>query len=254
MECDGLTNSGWIDENGNPDYGFVLGEDVHAEWREWLGGELEKPYMKTLQDKIAKSHEELEELAIYPPRRLVFKAFAYGFPQCVILGQDPYIRENQACGLSFSVPRNQRRPQSLLNLYKEMARDPQISLAKEHIPKHGDLSSWAEQGVMLLNVALTVREGKSNSHMSLGWKTFTKAVIKRINDECPPGVVWLLWGNFAQSFAKNIDGTKHIVLKAGHPSPLNRSNPFIGSGTFSKANEALCAAGRAPIRWESIMD
>jgi uracil-DNA glycosylase len=198
--------------------------------------ELKKDYIAKLEKEIAESHEELEELAIYPPRHLVFRAFDYGEPNVVIVGQDPYHSPGAACGLSFSVPSEKRRPPSLLRIYKELARDPKIEMIDKDIPKHGDLSSWADQGVMLLNVALTVREGKAGSHMGLAdgaWKTFTRAVIKRINDEAELGVVWLLWGNFAQSFAGDIDATKHTIISSGHPSPLNRTNPFIGCGCFS---------------------
>lgn len=256
IDVSGLRDSGWLDEEtGAPDYTLTLGEVDLGWWKEWLEQEIKAPYMLQLQDAIAASHQELEELGIFPPKQLVFRAFTYGPPKVVIIGQDPYHTAGAACGLCFSVPRTEKRPPSLLNIYKELARDPAIPMTTQQIPTHGDLTSWAEQGVMLLNVALTVREGKAGSHMGLAkgaWKQFTKAVIKRINAESKGRVVWLLWGKFAQSFANDIDRNRHPVIFSGHPSPLNNATPFVGSGCFSKCNTALERGGLKPIQWESV--
>lgn len=151
-------------------------------------------------------------------------------------------------GLCFSVPKGVSVPPSLLNVYKELERDPNITFKR---PKHGDLTEWAKQGVFMLNPILTVREGKSGSHSLIGWKTFTQRAIEKISKE-KRGVVFLLWGAHAQEVEQYIDTTKHYVLKAGHPSPLNQSNPFIGCGCFSKTNELLKRHDKKPIDWNKI--
>jgi uracil-DNA glycosylase len=223
-------------------------------WGDWLHNEIRQPYFKNLCDKIKESHEGLEELkTIFPPKDLVFQSFITpAMPRVVILGQDPYINEGEAMGLSFSVPKTQKRPPSLLNVFKELVRDENIPNFKT-LPAHGDLTSWALQGVMLLNVALTTREGKSGSHLSLGWKTFAQHAIEYINVNSN-GTVFMLWGNFAAEFAKHIDAKKHLVLISGHPSPLNTGKPFIGCNHFSLCNQYLTQHNVKPIRWESVID
>lgn len=254
MEDDlsGLRKTGWINERGEPDYHLNIEQfpAVHAWWRDWLAQEMQKPYFKKLCQKIAASHEELESMAIYPPKHQVFRAFEIGEPRVVILGQDPYISEGQAVGLSFSVPPAETRPRSLINVYKELLRDPAIPAFSGTPPKHGDLESWWRQGVLLLNTALTVREGKSASHLSFGWKEFTRHAIEHINTNAENPVVFMLWGRNAEAYKEHISEEKHHVLIAGHPSPLNRTNPFVGCGHFSKANELL--GPERAIKWESI--
>lgn len=158
---------------------------------------------------------------------------------------DPYIRKGQAMGLCFSVPNGVKIPPSLLNVYKELERDVNVDFKR---PNHGNLTRWADQGVFLLNPTLTVREGKSASHASYGWKTFTNRAIEKISNE-KRGVVFLLWGKDAQSVSHLIDTSKHYILKAGHPSPMNQTNPFVGCGCFSKTNELLKLHDQTPIDW-----
>jgi uracil-DNA glycosylase len=161
---------------------------------------------------------------------------------------DPYIREGQAMGLCFSVPNGVKVPPSLVNVFKELERDPNVKFTR---PNHGNLTEWAKQGVFLLNPTLTVREGKSGSHASFGWKTFTQRAIEKISKE-KRGVVFLLWGRHAQEAEHLIDTGKHYVLKAGHPSPMNQSNPFVGCGCFSRTNELLQRHDKTPIDWNAI--
>jgi uracil-DNA glycosylase len=151
-------------------------------------------------------------------------------------------------GLCFSVPDGVSIPPSLKNVFKELKRDPDIKFKS---PKHGDLTSWAKQGIFLLNPTLTVREGKSGSHKSFKWQTFTHAAIEKISKE-HRGVIFLLWGKHAQEIKPLIDSKKHYILEAGHPSPLNRKNPFVGCGHFSKTNELLKLHGKDIIDWDSI--
>lgn len=252
----GLSACGWTNDEGIPLFDLNNADNfdrIHEWWKPWILHETSQPYFAELCQNIAQSHKELEQIrGIFPPKPQVFKVFEYGPPSVVIIGQDPYPTAGNAMGLSFSVPRSQPRPPSLLTIYKELERDGQ--LAGKAIPTHGDLTSWAEQSVMLLNVALTVRESNAGSHLGVGWGKFTDHVIERINKECEPGVVFMLWGNFAQQYETNIDTEKHCILRAGHPSPLNRTKPFVGCGHFSKANAMLAQNGRVPIRWASITD
>lgn len=163
---------------------------------------------------------------------------------------DPYIREGQAMGLCFSVPRGVKVPPSLVNVHKELVRDPNVKFVR---PEHGDLTEWAKQGVFLLNASLTVREGKSGSHSSFGWKTFAQRAIEKISNE-KRNVVFLLWGRHAQEVEQYVDKSKHYVLTAGHPSPMNRTNPFVGCGCFSKTNELLVKHDKIPINWGKITE
>ena len=161
----------------------------------------------------------------------------------MILGQDPYHGPGQANGLCFSVERDIKIPPSLRNIYKELHADMGCP-----IPTHGDLSAWAKQGVLLLNAMLTVRAHEAGSHQKLGWQNYTDAVIKAVSDHSE-GVVFILWGNFAQGKEGLIDGSKHKIIKSVHPSPLSASRGFHGSKPFSKTNAYLESRGRAPIEW-----
>lgn len=221
-------------------------------WDELLREELDKPYWSKLLDFITYEHENHE---VYPPSAQTFKAFEstpYDDVKVVILGQDPYIKPGQAHGLAFSVPAGITIPPSLRNIRKELAADLEISLAD--LPDHGDLTAWAEQGVLLLNTTLTVRRGKSNSHEGMGWETYTDAVISAISAELK-GVVFILWGGPAQKKTKLIDLTRHPApIKAAHPKAwANARNPLAGSKPFTTANKLLAAAGRAPVDW-SLLD
>jgi len=189
-----------------------------------------------------------EDVLIFPPKQLIFNCFNYfdvKDTKVVILGQDPYIKEGEATGLSFSVPEGKRVPPSLRNVIKEI----NTSMNKDKSLKSGDLTSWAEQGVLLLNTSLTVRQGKSNSHGKTKlWDGFTEMILSYINENCD-NVVFMLWGNHAMYYSKYIDGNKHIIMKCGHPSPLNRTNPFIGNGQFVECNKKLRENGKPDIEW-----
>lgn len=240
-----LKNFGW----SNFDFDIDAYPSVHAWWKQWLADEMNTAYFKKISDELKVSHEELEDdFGIFPPKPLVFKALEYGPPSVVIIGQDPYPTVGNAMGLCFSAPRTQPRPKSLTTIYKELVRDGNLKA----VVKHGDLTSWAEQSVMLLNTALTVREGNAGSHLGVGWQTLTDRIIARVSRDCGDGVVFLLWGAHAHAYEKLIDTKRHHVLKAGHPSPMNTSKPFVGCGHFSKTNELLVASGRQPIKWNSI--
>lgn len=190
--------------------------------------------------------EKLSGKTIYPPGSLIFNAFQQTpLPnvKVVILGQDPYHGAGQAMGLSFSVPRTIPPPPSLVNIFKELQQD--IGLP---IPTHGDLTTWAKQGVLLLNAALTVRANEANSHAGIGWQDFTNAVIATISKH-HKGIVFILWGKFAQEKQTLIDATQHLILKAAHPSPLSAHNGFWGCKHFSKTNDYLMLHGKDPINW-----
>lgn len=184
--------------------------------------------------------------AVYPPNHLIFNAFnstPFHRVKAVIIGQDPYHGAGQAMGLSFSVPRGVRMPPSLLNIYKELERE----YPDYQRPKHGDLSAWAGQGVLLLNASLTVLAGKAGSHSKIGWQAFTDAAISALARE-REHIVFMLWGNFAKAKAALIDPARHCILTAVHPSPL-AGGAFIGCNHFRLANEYLEAHGEAPIDW-----
>lgn len=215
---------------------------IHNSWGEKLKIEFEKPYMSELQAFLTK---ERASDTIYPKETEVFNAFnltSFENVKVVILGQDPYHGPNQAHGLSFSVNYDVKTPPSLANIYKELKTDIDFS-----IPSHGNLTSWAAQGVLLLNATLTVRAGQPGSHQKKGWETFTDSVIKLISDQ-KEHCVFLLWGNFAKSKSYLIDLEKHLVLTAAHPSPL-AGGAFYGSKHFSKTNEYLISKHIKPIQW-----
>ncbi len=212
-------------------------------WSAALEEEFSKPYFLELQERLAKEREEHD---VYPPEGEVFAALQ-ATPlhrvKVVILGQDPYYGRGQAHGLSFSVVRGAKVPPSLKNIYRELEADLGCDP-----PDHGHLIEWAEQGVLLLNTALTVREGKANAHRKWGWERFTDCVIDAV-DALDTPVVFLLWGNPAIAKAKCVKNPKHLVLKAPHPSPLSAYRGFFGCRHFSKANAYLREVGREPIAW-----
>jgi len=216
---------------------------IEDSWKSALKDEFEKEYFKELTTKVKDSYLSK---SVFPPPKLVFNAFAlcpFDQVKVVIIGQDPYHGKGQAHGLSFSVPDGVKVPPSLQNIYKEIKAD----LGK-NLPTSGNLERWAKEGVLLLNATLTVFESNAGSHQGWGWENFTDAVIKKVSDE-KEGVVFMLWGRFAQNKESLIDGTKHLILKAPHPSPLSAYNGWFGSKHFSQANEYLKSKGEEPIDW-----
>lgn len=217
---------------------------MHESWLAVLADELEKPHMAELRAFL------LSEVAagrrFYPPPDRVFNALAltpFGEVRVVILGQDPYHGAGQAMGLCFSVPNGVPLPPSLRNIYEELARDVGIPL-----PTSGDLTPWAEQGVLLLNAVLTVSPGRPASHAGKGWEVFTDRVIRELSER-RDGIVFLLWGRYAQTKGAIVDTTRHHVLQAAHPSPYSAANGYFGCRHFSQANSLLTQAGREPIDW-----
>ena len=217
---------------------------IEESWKQALQSEFDKPYFAGL---VRSLHEEKARgEVIYPPGSQIFRAFELTpVPdmKVVILGQDPYHNPGQAMGLSCSVPDGVPAPPSLVNIFKEISSDLGIRMSGSP-----NLEPWARQGVLLLNSILTVRAGQAASHRSLGWETFTDAVIKYLSDNCD-GIVFMLWGNFARTKAALIDPAKHLILEAAHPSPLARG-AFFGCKHFSKANNFLTFKGKTPIEWQ----
>lgn len=217
---------------------------LEKSWNEVLGQEFEKDYMIKLKAFLLK--EKQEGRTIYPAGNNIFNAFnhtPFNKVKVVIIGQDPYHGANQAHGLAFSVQKGVAIPPSLRNIYKELAAD----IAGFKIPAHGELTKWADEGVLLLNATLTVRAGEAGSHQKKGWEEFTDQAIK-ILAEKRKNIVFLLWGKYAQSKAAFIDDKKHFILKAPHPSPLAQG--FIGCKHFSKTNEILQKIGLSAIDWQ----
>lgn len=217
---------------------------METSWREALQSEFKKEYFDHLVHSI-KSEIQSGKI-LFPPGKLIFNAFEktpLDNVKVVILGQDPYHGPKQAMGLSFSVPKEVRVPPSLKNIYKELYTDLDIEIAN-----HGDLTSWAEQGVFLLNAILTVEKGKAGSHRKLGWEEFTDAVIQTISNT-KEHIVFMLWGNFAKSKSNLINRRKHLVLEAAHPSPLARG-AYFGSKHFSQCNEYLRSQNKTEIDWK----
>ena len=217
---------------------------IEASWKRVLAPEFEKPYFQNLVQQL--HAEKRAGRTIYPPGPLIFNAFAltpFDQVKVVILGQDPYHGPGQAEGLSFSVPPGVALPPSLVNIYKEIETDLGVDLRG----KDGSLRGWAQQGVFLLNAALTVRAGQPTSHSRIGWTEFTDAVIRTLSEQ-RQGLVFLLWGNFARSKRALIDTSRHTVLEAPHPSPLARG-AFFGCRHFSKTNHILQSEGLSPIDW-----
>ncbi len=217
--------------------------DIGQGWSERLRGALLTPSFKDLKAFLV---NERQQHTIHPKGRDIFRAFQltpFDKVKVVILGQDPYHGPGQAHGLCFSVPHGVPPPPSLQNIFAELHRDLGIPR-----PPHGDLSSWASQGVLLLNATLTVRAEQAGSHQGRGWEPFTDAAIQALSDE-RNGIVFLLWGRYAQQKAQVIDQDKHYLLTAPHPSPLSAHRGFIGCGHFRTANELLIAQGLTPIDW-----
>ncbi|MFR1943643.1 MAG: uracil-DNA glycosylase [Enterococcus durans] len=219
-------------------------EIIHNSWRDVLADEFEKPYYHSLRDFLKKEYRTQK---IHPDMYHIFEALEltpYEKVKVVILGQDPYHGANQAHGLSFSVQPGVKIPPSLNNIYKELQSDLGIKPVN-----HGNLVSWAKQGVLLLNTVLTVREGQAYSHRGQGWERLTDTIIEKLNEREQP-VVFILWGKPAQEKMKMIDKSKHIILTSSHPSPLSAHRGFLGSKPFSKTNDALLALGEQPIDWQ----
>jgi uracil-DNA glycosylase len=220
--------------------------NIHPSWKEELKDEFTKPYF--IQIATFLKAEKANGKTIYPPGPLIFNAFEqtpFNKVSVVIIGQDPYHGPGQAHGLSFSVLPGIKPPPSLVNIFKELKSD----LGVEMPPLYGDLSSWAKQGVLLLNAALTVRSGEPFSHAKYGWAEFTDAVIKHISEK-KENVIFLLWGKFAQDKKVLIDETRHHVLQAAHPSPFSADKGFFGCKHFSKTNQLLMQQGKQPIDWK----
>ena len=221
---------------------------IEAEWLDVLRPEFEKPYFNQLKSFLL---EEKKLFRVYPPGNRIFAAFDYtpfSKVKVVILGQDPYHGDGQAHGLCFSVPDGIALPPSLVNIFKELSTDLGISL-----PKSGNLEKWAKQGVLLLNATLTVRANQAGSHQRQGWENFTDEVIRQLSAK-HSGLVFILWGSYAQAKEVLIDTSKHFVLKAVHPSPLSVYRGFFGCRHFSKTNELLIKAGKDPVDWNPMED
>ncbi|MBX6379835.1 uracil-DNA glycosylase [Thermoflavifilum aggregans] len=217
---------------------------IEPSWKAVLEEEFRQPYFAQIANHL-KTEKQMGK-TIYPPGRLIFNAFEqtpFDRVKVVLLGQDPYHGPGQAHGLCFSVPAGVAFPPSLVNIFRELHDDLGVP-----VPRSGDLSPWARQGVLLLNAILTVRAGEPASHSKIGWERFTDAVIRKIS-ELKSGVVFLLWGRFAQSKEVLIDTSKHHVLKAAHPSPYSAERGFFGCRHFSKTNAILMQQKQSPIDW-----
>ncbi len=222
----------------------VMSIALEPSWKTALEHEFAEPYFRELSNVVRAAY--LSGTRIYPPPKLIFRAFElcpFDKVQVVILGQDPYHGKGQAHGLCFSVEDGVPFPPSLLNIYKELRDDLGIS-----IPKTGNLTNWAKQGVLLLNATLTVEAGRAGSHQRLGWERFTDAAIKKLSEN-REHLVFLLWGRYAQEKGAHIDASRHLVLKAAHPSPLSAHSGFFGCKHFSQTNAYLTRHNCAPIDW-----
>ena len=217
--------------------------NIDSSWKTVLVEEFTKNYFTELRNKV---RIEYKSNVIYPHPTKIFNAFSltpFNKVKVVVIGQDPYHGENQAHGLSFSVENGVKIPPSLNNIFKELKSDLKINL-----PKSGNLSSWAEQGVLMLNSVLTVRSGVANSHKNIGWEIFTEKVISIISSQLS-NIVFILWGKQAQEKIKIIDTKKHLILKSAHPSPLSAYNGFFGCKHFSKCNAYLKKSNKKQIDW-----
>lgn len=216
---------------------------INEDWDKLLKEEYEKEYFNKLITFIDKEYKEKE---IYPPKDKIFNAFkytSYDDIKVVILGQDPYHGENEAEGLSFSVPNNIKRPPSLKNIFKELENDLNI-----HLKEHNSLIPWSKQGILLLNSVLTVEKDKPASHKNKGWEIFTDNIIKLINKKTT-SVVFILWGNYAIEKEKLITNKNHLIIKSSHPSPFSARHSFFNSKPFSKTNSFLIKNNLKPINW-----
>jgi uracil-DNA glycosylase len=217
---------------------------IESGWKQVLQQEFDQPYFK--QIVLHLKTEKGQGKVIYPPGPMIFAAFdntPFNAVKVVILGQDPYHGPGQAHGLCFSVPEGIPPPPSLQNIYKELREDVGFQ-----IPMHGNLTAWAREGVFLLNASLTVRAGEPMSHSQIGWARFTDQVI-RILSEKKKHLVFLLWGKFAQEKRGLIDASRHLILRAAHPSPLSAHNGFLGCRHFSQTNDYLMKHGVDPVNW-----
>jgi len=217
---------------------------METSWKNALSELFDKPYFSQIADHL--KAEKALNTTIYPSGSLIFNAFSltpYEKVKVIILGQDPYHNVNQAMGLSFSVPDGMKQPPSLVNIFKELHKDIGMQ-----IPSSGNLTAWAKQGVLLLNAVLTVRANEPASHAKIGWTKFTDDVIQTLSLH-KTGLVFILWGNFAQEKIKLIDSSKHKILKAAHPSPFSAYNGFFGCKHFSETNEYLVKNNIDPIDW-----
>lgn len=218
---------------------------LEPSWKAALQSEFEEAYFTELTEFVK---SEYKSGTVYPPPKFIFRAFElcpFDSVKVVILGQDPYHGPGQANGLSFAVNEGVALPPSLRNIFQELESD----LGKPLENRSGDLSRWAEQGVLLLNATLTVRARTAGSHQNKGWEQFTDAVI-RVLSEKREHLVFILWGNYAKAKGAHIDRTKHLVIESPHPSPFSAYNGFFGSKPFSKTNEYLETQGETPINWE----
>ena len=217
--------------------------NIEEGWKAALMDQFQSPYFSALKEFLV---EEKKKHTIYPPGPLIFNAFnrtPFDSVKVVILGQDPYHGKGQAHGLCFSVPQGIQKPPSLVNIFKELNTDLGLP-----VPESGNLEKWTDQGVLLINATLTVRDSQAGSHQKRGWESFTNRVIEMVSQE-KSGVVFLLWGRFAQAKESLIDRNKHLVLKAAHPSPLSAYNGFYGCKHFSLTNEYLKQSGKTEIDW-----
>ncbi len=219
---------------------------IGNDWDKVLDGEFEKDYYLKIREILK---NEYFSRTVFPPMHDIFNALKYtpySETKVVIIGQDPYHEIGQAHGLSFSVRKGIKIPPSLVNIYKELNSDIGMKT-----PTHGELTSWAKQGVLLLNATLTVRQSEANSHKDIGWAIFTDEVIKKLA-KCENPIVFILWGANARSKKKYITNKNHLIIESAHPSPLSAYNGFFGSKPFSRANNFLVANGRTPINWNSV--
>lgn len=220
---------------------------IEERWKIHLSDEFQREYFLKLKEFLV--NEKVHNRIIYPPGSQIFAAFnhtPFNDIKVVILGQDPYHGKGQAHGLCFSVNEGIRIPPSLVNIYKELHSDIGMD-----IPNHGSLVSWADQGVLLLNATLTVRASQAGSHQKKGWEQFTDAIISKISHE-KSGIIFLLWGKYAQAKEVLIDNTKHHILKAPHPSPFSAHYGFFGCKHFSKVNSLLRQMDKQEIDWNSV--
>jgi uracil-DNA glycosylase len=219
---------------------------IEESWKEILSEEFKSSYFADIKDFLV---EEKKKYIVYPPGFQIFSAFNYtpfNDVKVVIIGQDPYHGKGQANGLCFSVNDGINKPPSLVNIFKELYDDLGVK-----IPTSGNLERWAEQGILLLNATLTVRANQAGSHQNKGWENFTDAVIRALSEK-REGLIFILWGAFAQAKQKLIDVSKHHILKAAHPSPFSAYNGFFGCKHFSKTNELLKQMGKDEINWEIL--
>ncbi len=220
-----------------------LNPAIEESWKIVLGNEFAKPYMSELKAFLV---EEKKKHKVFPPGPLIFNAFnqtPFGSVKVVILGQDPYHGTGEAHGLCFSVLDGITKPPSLVNIFKEIESDLRLPP-----PKSGNLTAWARQGVLLLNATLTVRENQPGSHHNKGWETFTDEAIRQLSERSE-GLIFVLWGKFAEAKTILIDQTKHFILKSPHPSPFSANRGFFGCRHFSRVNELLRQMGKDEIDW-----